>query len=80
MVKFYRGSASAARSYVEADHSPADDYYLAEGTGGRGDRGLDQRRTSTTSEAMVAMWPSFASSRLRARRNSSDTTDDCVCD
>ena len=32
-VKFYRGSASAARSYVEADHSRADDYYLAEGTG-----------------------------------------------
>ena len=32
-VKFYRGSASAARSYVEADHSRADDYYLAEGSG-----------------------------------------------
>lgn len=32
-VKFYRGSASAARSYVEADHSRADDYYLAEGAG-----------------------------------------------
>ena len=32
-MKFYRGSASAARSYVEADHSRADDYYLAEGTG-----------------------------------------------
>ena len=32
-VKFYRGSASAARSYVEADHSRVDDYYLAEGTG-----------------------------------------------
>ena len=32
-VKFYRGTASAARSYVEADHSRADDYYLAEGTG-----------------------------------------------
>jgi exodeoxyribonuclease V alpha subunit len=32
-VKFYRGSAAAARSYVEADHSRADDYYLAEGTG-----------------------------------------------
>jgi exodeoxyribonuclease V alpha subunit len=31
-VKFYRGSAAAARSYVEADHSRADDYYLAEGT------------------------------------------------
>ncbi|MFC7359495.1 MobF family relaxase [Nocardioides astragali] len=32
-VKFYRGSAAAARSYVEADHSRVDDYYLAEGTG-----------------------------------------------
>ena len=32
-VKFYRGSAGAARAYVEADRSRADDYYLAEGTG-----------------------------------------------
>ncbi len=32
-VKFYRGSASAARAYVEADRSRVDDYYLAEGTG-----------------------------------------------
>ena len=32
-VKFYRGSAADARSYVEADHSRADDYYLAEGSG-----------------------------------------------
>jgi conjugative relaxase-like TrwC/TraI family protein len=32
-VKFYRGSAAAARAYVEADHSRADDYYLAEGSG-----------------------------------------------
>ncbi len=32
-VKFYRGSAAAARSYVEADHSRGDDYYLAEGSG-----------------------------------------------
>ena len=30
-VKFYRGSAGAARSYVEADRSRVDDYYLAEG-------------------------------------------------
>ena len=29
----YRGSAAAARSYVEADRSRVDDYYLAEGTG-----------------------------------------------
>ena len=32
-VKVYRGSASAARTYVEADRTRADDYYLAEGTG-----------------------------------------------
>jgi exodeoxyribonuclease V alpha subunit len=32
-VKFYSGSAAAARSYVQADHSRADDYYLAEGSG-----------------------------------------------
>lgn len=32
-VKFYRGAAKVARAYVEADHSRADDYYLAEGSG-----------------------------------------------
>ncbi|RLV49730.1 AAA family ATPase [Nocardioides mangrovicus] len=32
-MKVYRGSAAAARCYVEADRSRADDYYLAEGTG-----------------------------------------------
>lgn len=32
-MKFYRGCAAAARAYVEADHSRADDYYLAEGSG-----------------------------------------------
>ncbi|MCW2756251.1 MAG: ATP-dependent exoDNAse [Marmoricola sp.] len=32
-VKVYRGAASAARAYVEADRSRADDYYLSEGTG-----------------------------------------------
>src|SRR6478609_11191377 len=32
-LKVYRGSAAAARNYVEADRSRADDYYLAEGTG-----------------------------------------------
>jgi len=32
-MKFYRGSAAAARAYVETDHSRADDYYLAEGSG-----------------------------------------------
>ena len=32
-VKFYRGSAGAARTYVEAGRSRVDDYYLAEGDG-----------------------------------------------
>lgn len=32
-MKFYRGSAAAARAYVEQDRSRADDYYLIEGSG-----------------------------------------------
>jgi len=32
-VKVYRGAAAAARHYVEADRSRADDYYLDEGSG-----------------------------------------------
>ena len=32
-MKVYRGSAAAARTYVESDRSRADDYYLAEGSG-----------------------------------------------
>jgi conjugative relaxase-like TrwC/TraI family protein len=32
-VRFYRGAARAARSYVERDRSRADDYYLGEGSG-----------------------------------------------
>jgi hypothetical protein len=32
-LKVYRGSAAAARHYVEADRGRADDYYLAEGSG-----------------------------------------------
>jgi len=32
-VKFYRGSARAARDYVETERGRADDYYLAEGSG-----------------------------------------------
>jgi hypothetical protein len=32
-VKVYRGSAAAARNYVEAGRCRADDYYLAEGVG-----------------------------------------------
>src|SRR4051794_7628413 len=32
-MKIYRGAAAAARDYVEADRSRADDYYLAGGSG-----------------------------------------------
>ena len=32
-VNVYRGGPAAARNYLEADRSRADDYYLAEGTG-----------------------------------------------
>src|SRR4051795_2705885 len=32
-MKVYAGAPSAARNYVEADRSRADDYYLTEGTG-----------------------------------------------
>lgn len=32
-MKVYRGSAAAARDYVEADRARVDDYYLGEGTG-----------------------------------------------
>src|SRR5450756_2008045 len=32
-LNVYRGSATAARNYVEAGRARADDYYLAEGTG-----------------------------------------------
>lgn len=32
-MKIYRGAAAAARHYVEADRSRADDYYLADGSG-----------------------------------------------
>lgn len=32
-VKVYRGAASSARAYVEADRSRADDYYMGEGSG-----------------------------------------------
>lgn len=32
-LKVYRGAAAAARHYVEADRSRADDYYLTEGSG-----------------------------------------------
>jgi exodeoxyribonuclease V alpha subunit len=32
-VKVYRGAPSAARNYLDADRSRADDYYLAEWSG-----------------------------------------------
>src|SRR6478735_4081647 len=32
-IKVYRGTAAAARNYLDADRSRADDYYLTEGTG-----------------------------------------------
>jgi len=32
-VKFYNGNPAGARAYLESDHSRADDYYLAEGSG-----------------------------------------------
>jgi len=58
-VKFYRGSAAAARSYVEADHSRADDYYLAEGDGVaeryvtlRNDRSVTRRKEVVAAGSM----------------------------
>lgn len=61
-VKFYRGSASAARSYVEADRGRADDYYLAEGTGvarhysgARGD-GVPVQRLADLDGATYEQW------------------------
>ena len=51
-VKFYSGNPGGARAYLEADHSRADDYYLAEGSGlaahyrttpGRGASGVTRR-------------------------------------
>lgn len=62
-VKFYRGSAAAARSYVEADHSRADDYYLAEGSGVAehyavtvGDDGVRTERCSDLDGASYERW------------------------
>ena len=62
-VKFYRGSAAAARSYVEADHSRADDYYLAEGSGVAeqyavtvGDDGLRTERRPDLDGASYERW------------------------
>ncbi|MBM0126196.1 relaxase domain-containing protein [Pimelobacter simplex] len=47
--KFYRGSANAVRTYVEADRSRADDYYRAEGSG------IAQKYVATNSAAGVAV-------------------------
>ena len=49
-VKFYRGSAGAARNYVEAERGRADDYYLAEGTG-------FAERYSATADGQVRAMP-----------------------
>jgi exodeoxyribonuclease V alpha subunit len=49
-VKFYRGSARAARDYVEAERGRADDYYLAEGTG-------FAERYSATADGQVQTMP-----------------------
>ena len=51
-VKVYRGAAGAARTYVEADRSRADDYYLTEGTG-------VARRYAATGVGRVAELPSM---------------------
>ncbi len=48
-LKVYRGGAAAARHYVEADRSRADDYYLAEGTG------LAQRFTASPDTAVASL-------------------------
>jgi len=49
-VKFYRGSARAARDYVEAERGRADDYYLAEGTG-------FAQRYAATADGQVQVMP-----------------------
>ncbi|MFN8194697.1 MAG: MobF family relaxase [Nocardioidaceae bacterium] len=48
-MKVYRGKASAARAYVEADRSRVDDYYLAEGTG------LARRYTASPEQGAVEL-------------------------
>ncbi len=75
-MKIYRGAAAAARHYVEADRSRADDYYLAEGSGvamhfardlrtaSSGEPTWTARPTSTGSPAMASR-PALAKGRLR---------------
>jgi hypothetical protein len=50
-LKVYRGSAAAARQYVEADCGRADEYYLAEGTG------IAERYTVTNDGAVTREAP-----------------------
>src|SRR6185437_7700727 len=50
-MKTYRGSAAAARHYVEADRGRADDYYLAEGTG------IAQRYTASPAAGVRGLGP-----------------------
>ncbi|HRC11567.1 MAG TPA: MobF family relaxase [Dermatophilaceae bacterium] len=49
-MKFYRGSARAARDYVEAERGRADDYYLTEGAG-------FAERYSATADGQVRAMP-----------------------
>ena len=65
-MKFYRGAAPAARAYVEADRSRADDYYLAEGSGVADAARRDARRRRATSARWTARptssgWPATTS-------------------
>ena len=46
-VKFYRGAAKAARSYLERDRSRADDYYLERGRRMRARHGHAQHGPAT---------------------------------
>lgn len=60
-MKFYRGSPAAARAYVEADHSRADDYYLAEGSGvaTRYVADVDPKTSTTVRNASQMDGPSY---------------------
>ena len=73
-VSIYRGSAAAARNYVEADRSRADDYYLAEGTG-VAERYLATPSTLIAEQAMMATptsdgWLDTTSTPVRRRADS----------
>ena len=75
-MKTYRGSAGAARHYVEADRGRADDYYLAEGTGvveryvaspGAGVRRMQPISGDTYEAWVIGFDPDTGSSRGRLR-------------